>query len=354
MNQPKISIVIPVYNGANYMRMAIDSALGQTYPCEVVVVNDGSRDDGATDEIARSYGDRIRYVHKENGGVATALNAGIEHMQGDYFCWLSHDDYYLPKKVEHQVQALQEYGADTILYGGYRLLFVRDKYSIPLNFLRTYSREDLDKPLFPVFRGLANGCTVMIHRGHFDRVGLFDPALPTTQDYDLWFRMFRGARVRYCDTRDVVMRQHELQGSRVIPSHAEEASRLWIKMDEQLFDYERAELFGTPRLFYSTTRAFLEDTPYEEAKRYYLERANGGSNRTESEQARGRLIETLTQNYEALAARYDARTQKDGARFGARIKRILEDFSIGRMRFLFKQLGWKGFLQKFVRVFRRR
>lgn len=59
---PKVSIVIPIYNGANYMREAIDSALTQTYSnIEVLVINDGSNDNGETDRIAKSYGNRIRY-----------------------------------------------------------------------------------------------------------------------------------------------------------------------------------------------------------------------------------------------------------------------------------------------------
>ena len=62
---PKVSIVIPVYNGANYLREAIDSALAQTYPhLEVIVVNDGSNDGGKTREVALSFGDRIRYFEK--------------------------------------------------------------------------------------------------------------------------------------------------------------------------------------------------------------------------------------------------------------------------------------------------
>ena len=105
----KVSIIIPVYNGANYMRDAIDSALAQTYEnIEVIVINDGSTDNGKTDKIARSYGDKIRYYNKKNGGVASAINYGLEKMTGDYFSWLSHDDRYLPNKVSDEISFLEE------------------------------------------------------------------------------------------------------------------------------------------------------------------------------------------------------------------------------------------------------
>ena len=108
---PLVSIVIPVYNGANYMREAIDSALAQTYSnIEIIVVNDGSNDDGKTREIALSYGDKIRYFEKDNGGVSTALNLGIQNMRGKYFSWLSHDDVYLPDKVQAEIDALRQAG----------------------------------------------------------------------------------------------------------------------------------------------------------------------------------------------------------------------------------------------------
>jgi glycosyltransferase involved in cell wall biosynthesis len=120
---PLVSIVIPVYNGANYLREAIDSALMQTYGnIEIIVVNDGSTDGGQTEAIARSYGSEIHYLHKENGGVASALNLGIQHMQGQFFSWLSHDDVYYPQKIESQVRSLPEGKEPVILFSDYELI----------------------------------------------------------------------------------------------------------------------------------------------------------------------------------------------------------------------------------------
>ena len=109
MENPLVSIIIPVYNGSKYMRQAIDSALRQSYKnIEIIVVNDGSDDNGETDKTALSYGDKIRYFKKENGGVSSALNLGIREMKGDYFSWLSHDDFYLENKIESEIEALKK------------------------------------------------------------------------------------------------------------------------------------------------------------------------------------------------------------------------------------------------------
>ena len=115
---PLVSIIIPVYNGSNFLREAIFSALAQTYPnIEVIVINDGSNDNNKTDAIARSFGETIRYFYQENKGVASALNLGISQMRGDYFSWLSHDDIYLPEKIATQIKFLtSQLNKQIILY----------------------------------------------------------------------------------------------------------------------------------------------------------------------------------------------------------------------------------------------
>ena len=102
--KPLVSIIIPLYNGSNYVEEAIKSALAQTYDnIEIVVVNDGSTDNGAGKAICEKYLDKILYFEKENGGCASALNYGIKKANGDFISWLSHDDLYFPEKVEKQI-----------------------------------------------------------------------------------------------------------------------------------------------------------------------------------------------------------------------------------------------------------
>jgi glycosyltransferase involved in cell wall biosynthesis len=213
INDPLVSIVIPVYNGANYLQEAINSALAQTYRnIEVVVVNDGSDDEGETEHIALSYGDRIRYFSKENGGVATALNLGIERMSGDYFSWLSHDDMYTPDKIAKQVAAIQQFGQPAIAYCDYCHLLPSGKL------LETYRVSPKGEKQTRALLALGHepgihGCSLLIPSQLFDQYGLFNPELRYTQDVDMWFRM--AGNVPFIHVKEVLVRSrnHEEQDS---------------------------------------------------------------------------------------------------------------------------------------------
>ena len=111
---PLVSIVIPVYNGANFLAEAINSALNQTYDnLEILVINDGSNDQDATKKIAQRFGNKIRYYEKPNGGVSSALNYGIKKMHGEYFAWLSHDDLITKDHIEKLVEWVSFKGTDS-------------------------------------------------------------------------------------------------------------------------------------------------------------------------------------------------------------------------------------------------
>ena len=213
---PKVSIVIPVYNGANYLREAIDSALAQTYRnVEIIVVNDGSTDQGETEQIAQSYGDRIRYFRKENGGVSSALNYGIKQMTGEYFSWLSHDDVYGPAKIQHQIESLAAAeDREAVALCAHRYIDQNDA-ALTKEALKRFrrGRYTWNQVLREILtNGCFSGCALMLPRKVFESCGEFDESLRFSQDYLMWMTVFlKGYALVYNENEDVYSRIHNKQ-----------------------------------------------------------------------------------------------------------------------------------------------
>lgn len=220
MENPKVSIIIPVYNGSNFMKCAIDCALAQTYEnTEIIVVNDGSNDDGKTEAIALSYGDQIRYFSKPNGGVSSALNYGILKMTGAYFAWLSHDDAYTPTRIADAVALLARHDLLGKKYVGFTGGYVADAGGTKIKDLRhsfepnrIYSSYEAMGVM--VANGTLYGCNLLIPREAFDEAGLFDESLRYSQDTLMWYRIFlAGYGLVSDDLPNVMSRMHGNQVS---------------------------------------------------------------------------------------------------------------------------------------------
>lgn len=107
MNLPLVSVIIPVYNGANYLAEAIESALAQTYhPLEIIVVNDGSTDETAV--VAGQFADKIRYFSQDNDGDGKARNKGVQLAESEFLAFLDCDDIWVKNKVEIQINFLSK------------------------------------------------------------------------------------------------------------------------------------------------------------------------------------------------------------------------------------------------------
>jgi glycosyltransferase involved in cell wall biosynthesis len=240
-NNPLVSIVIPVYNGARYLKEAIDSALAQTYsPCEIIVVNDGSKDDGKTEAAALSYGNRIQYVSKPNGGVASALNCGIRKMKGEYFSWLSHDDVYCPEKIKAQVKLLSSLPDGTIAFSDYRHI---NEHSQKLDTIKHGRVSKIRLQELLIADASIQGCTLLIPSLCFSRAGCFDETMKTTQDYRLWY-VFSGVfSFVHLPRVTVLSRIHSEQGTRTMSDIAKKETheyRVWaISRCAEKYDRKR-------------------------------------------------------------------------------------------------------------------
>ncbi|MFH0976558.1 MAG: glycosyltransferase [Spirochaetota bacterium] len=268
---PLVSIVMPVYNGSDYMREAIDSAINQTYKnIEIIVVNDGSKDN--TEEIALSYGNKIRYIKKENGGTSTALNVGIKNMKGDYFSWLSHDDMYTPDKIKRQVDELSKLNnKNTVIRAS--LSVINEKYETIYctNFIehqQAYPSRGRSK-YYPVIFSQVQGCELLIPKVAFHVVGLFDEKVLVAQDYEFFYRLFLEFPQQLIPERLVIARQRSQgQGQIKAQLRIEEYSKLFISILERL-TVEDIKLLAPSKLeFYRELAEILSNSGHNIAVDY--------------------------------------------------------------------------------------
>lgn len=187
---PVVTCVIPALinslTARDKLDAAIESALAQTVPVEIVVVDDGSeveitnRWDGSGVQIIR---------HDRNLGISAALNTGIENMKTKWFAWLSADDLWMPDKLEKQL-AMDVYASMT----QYLVVFADGRMGdsgMPQSWpMRPTSPADSLAQREIMKRGcVVNGSTALINREVFDAVGMFDTSLRYSQDWEMWRRI---------------------------------------------------------------------------------------------------------------------------------------------------------------------
>ena len=270
---PRVSIVIPVFNGSNYLKEAIDSALSQSYAnLEVIVVNDGSNDDGRTEAIAKSYGDSIRYFSKPNGGTSSALNVGIKYMTGEYFCWLSHDDLYFPSNVEEQIKtlaAITDKRTITItdlncMDDTYKIFAENTSYKLHRDAWPSRNQSRI----YPVIYMKLHGCQLMFHRSVFDEVGLFNEDMLVAQDFEFFARAFGNfPNVLIPKVLGTARDSAHLQGRRSANLANTEYSKLFLGIVKSLTEDEIAKLAPSKIDFYLDMREIWQVADYGDALR---------------------------------------------------------------------------------------
>lgn len=196
---PRVSVIIPTYSQKPaYLKAAVLSALNQTIPTEVIVVDDGTtsydlRCEGVMDATLKQHvvwiSKRARLIrHTENRGISAALNTGIAHMETDYFCWLSSDDLFAPDKVEKQLNAMLAVGAKASFHDYNVIDNTPESFGKYVQGPTWTSIEQQMRDLRSVC--CINGSTVMVHRSVFAENGpWFDPDLRFGQDWEMWLRI---------------------------------------------------------------------------------------------------------------------------------------------------------------------
>ena len=163
MDNPRVSVIIPIFNGENYLAESIASVLNQSFsPHEIIIIDDGSTDTSAN--IAQSFGDGVSYYFQPTAGIAAARNKGVEKANGDYLAFLDCDDLWTKDKLSLQIAAFKTDPSLDIAFGHL------EQFVSP-----ELDEETKEKSHCPdeIIAGIHCG-TMLIKQDAFNRVGLFE------------------------------------------------------------------------------------------------------------------------------------------------------------------------------------
>ena len=181
-----VTVVVPSFNAERYLEEALTSLYAQTYQdFEVVIVDDGSTD--ATAELAKRFvDDRTRLVAKENGGCASARNAGVAEARGRYISFLDSDDYWAPEFLARAVGFLER-NPDVCMV--FSLLTVVDEEGTSSGLLKSHGRKRYQFADLVMENPIGSGSCSLIRREVLDAMAPFNESLPASSDCDMWLRM---------------------------------------------------------------------------------------------------------------------------------------------------------------------
>jgi glycosyltransferase involved in cell wall biosynthesis len=204
-----ISVIIPCYDQGRFVGEAIESTLRQSYPAkEVIVVDDGSRDDTA--EVVGRYAE-VTLIRQANGGLAAARNRGVEASRGEYLLFLDADDRFTEGALAVAASSLDARPDCAFVSGHYTLI---DADGSPMPHAPSPCAED--DHYCALLRGNYIGMhgTVIYRRAVFESVGLFDVSLLACEDYELYLRIARRFPVACHHNLIAEYRQHANNMSR--------------------------------------------------------------------------------------------------------------------------------------------
>lgn len=209
MDKIVVSVIMPAYNGEQFIEEAISSMLAQTLSdWELVVVDDGSTD--ATARLVHAFGDqRIRYVYQQNRGQAAALNRGLKLAKGEFITTLDVDDFFAPDALREKAIHLVNHRETSVVYSnGFYCDESGSAFMAFSEHLPTGAIGDVyDLLIVSPFYG--TGATVLVRRDLLDRLKLrYDESLVWCQDWDFYIRLAEKATFGYVNSAGVNYRVH--------------------------------------------------------------------------------------------------------------------------------------------------
>lgn len=223
-----VSVVVPIYNVECYLHRALDSILSQTYKdWEAILVDDGSTDNSG--QIAETYANndrRFKVIHKPNGGLSDARNAGMQHISGEFLLFLDADDFMHPQLMELCLEAIQRDGSDLVA-------FTYDRSYRRFCFIRHFLHLGDSKPHYRYYK----------HPPYVVTDNIYDYATEYSRPKDIPQRW----AVRHCQVWRCMYKTYAVQGIRFIKGINYEDFPWW---SEVLLHIKRCTILNLPLYFY--------------------------------------------------------------------------------------------------------
>ena len=265
-----VSVVIPVFNVAKWLKQTIDSILAQTFPVlEILIVDDGSTDDTA--EIARSYGGLVIYMRQDHRGVSAARNLGIAAAKGNFIAFIDGDDYWHPHKIEAQLKLLKE---NDLAWVSCEIQPFNSDTGMLVDGLALPMRDgDILKALF--LNNFIGSATPLVRRGVFEQAGLFNEAHEARigEDWDMWLRIASIYPLGVVYERFAFLRLH---GSSAMSSTSmEEKVRCLVGVIERAAARDASRLCplkgeALAGIYYNAGVQSFKQGQYPQARNYFL------------------------------------------------------------------------------------
>ncbi len=263
---PKVSVIIPVYNGEKYIKQTLFSVFEQTFKdFEVILVDDGSQD--KTKEILKKYNKKIRYIYQENKGTAAARNTGIKAAKGEYIAFLDQDDLWLPQKLEEQVRILDKKPKVGLVFCGSFLLCegrLIGFFHAKLGVTSTIPAKDVFNQL--IEENFIPTLTVLLRKETFDKLGFLREDLVGTDDHEMWLRVAEyGYRFEAVRKKLAIYRIHPEAQSRRFKNMYQNTAKIY----DQLLKRYRFDRVQKKKIQQAKKRIYLN---YK--KGYYWAKSN--------------------------------------------------------------------------------
>jgi len=249
---PKVSVIMPVYNGASFLEKAINSLLAQSFQdWELVVVDDGSTD--ATPKILEGYDDaRIKIIRQVNGGEANARNTGLGQVRGKYVAFLDADDEYLPNALDELSKFLDDNPRYGVVFSDGYICDQEDRQLMRLTEIRSgiFTGNVLDAVVMSPSVLTVPVCSMTRRSGIQQFAVKFDELIVIGPDWDFWIRLAVHVEFGYLDRLTCKYRVHTNNITRTTASEKRKQDKIYRRMKILNSDWFSSLALATKESFF--------------------------------------------------------------------------------------------------------